>query len=230
MNNDMTYQEINNTKSNIKEFLNEIQKLACKSEFNFSQCDGDFFSFIAKHIVFFKYLYSGRRKTYFYKVLISDLYYFILSILENKMRYMYVNERSIIENYMRAIMQVSLQDNHVTETIFEEMHMKSFKCSFSDSEYSLIKSEYGVSCGYIHGGDILSDNLSYVLEECSKKRFEIDDRRKYYIRFQRVVKIFDRLVIAENAAYVSGCFHRKKSMMEYLLGKNQVDLLFQVLK
>ena len=49
----MTYQEINNTKSNIKEFLNEIQKLACKSEFNFSQCDGDFFSFIAKHIVFF---------------------------------------------------------------------------------------------------------------------------------------------------------------------------------
>ena len=56
------------------------------------------------------------------------------------MRYMYVNERSIIENYMRAIMGVSLEYSHITETVFQEMHYKSFQCDFTDAEYSFIKS------------------------------------------------------------------------------------------
>mgnify|MGYP000600420539 CR=1 FL=1 len=39
---------------------------------------------------------------------------------------MYVNERSIIENYMRAIMQISLQDDHINESVFQEMRNKNF--------------------------------------------------------------------------------------------------------
>lgn len=91
-------------------------------------------------------MYKGVQDIYFYKVLISDLYYFILSIIKREMRYMYVNERSIIENYMRAIMQISLQDDHITEAIFQKMRNKNFLCDFTDAEYSLIKNEYVTSC------------------------------------------------------------------------------------
>lgn len=226
---DMTYLEIKEIKSNIKQFLDEIQKIAQIQQFEYAQKDHDFFSFIAKHIIFFKYLYKGAQGTYFYKVLISDLYYLILSIIKCEMRYMYVNERSIIENYMRAIMGVSLENGHITESIFQEMRAKNFQCDFTEAEYSLIKNEYVTSCGYIHGGDILNDNLVYVFDECISNNFAIKERSKYYIRLQNVLKIFDRLIIAEKTLYISGCYHRKKSIMEYLVGKDQVELLFEIL-
>ncbi len=161
--------------------------------------------------------------------MISDLYYFILSIIKREMRYMYVNERSIIENYMRAIMQISLQDDHITEAIFQKMRNKNFLCDFTDAEYSLIKNEYVTSCEYIHGGNILNDNLAYVLDECVNNDFEIKDRSKYYVRVQNIFKLFDKLIVAEKTLYISGCFHRKKSVMEYLLGEHQVELLFNIL-
>ena len=226
---DMTYLEINKIKLNIKQFLDEIQKYAKNQKFEYVQKDHDFFTFIAKHVIFFKYLYSETQNTYFYKILISDFYYLILSIIKCEVRYMYVNERSIIENYMRAIMEISLENNHITESVFQEMHNKKFIYNFTDIEYSLIKNEYVIACGYIHGGNILNDNLAYVLDECINSKFEIRERNKYYIRLQNVLKIFDKLIISEKALYISGCYHRKKSVMEYLIGKNQVDLLFEIL-
>jgi len=226
---DMTTQEINKIKININDFILEIKKESQIINFDFCQSDRDFFSFIAKHIVYFKYLYMGGKYKYFFEVLISDLYYLILSIIKNEKRYMYLNERSIIENYMRVIMLITIKDNHVTENVFREMHKKVFKCGFSDTEYSLIKSEYAESCCFIHGGLILKDDLVFALEECSNEIFEIKVRKKYYVRLQNVLKIFDKLLIAENCIYISGCFHRIKSVMEYLLGKQMVNLLFQIL-
>lgn len=229
MNDDMTYQEINSIKVNIKEFLAEVQKKSKQFGFEYLQFDNDFFTFIAKHVIYFKYLYLGQKNAYFYKVLISDLYYFVLSILENERRYMYVNERSIIENYMRAIMCISLQDNHITDEIFKEMRKKNFECGLSESEYSLIKNEYSISCAYIHGGNILNDSLVYVFNRCICPKFKDIERKKYYIRFQNVIKIFDKLIVSSDTIYISGCFHRKKSVMQYLIGKEQVELLFRVL-
>ena len=48
---DMTYLEIKEIKSNIKQFLDEIQRIAQNQQFEYTQKDHDFFSFIAKHII-----------------------------------------------------------------------------------------------------------------------------------------------------------------------------------
>lgn len=228
MSDDMTYQEITRIKSNIQSFVEEIRKLSQEFSFDFQQYDGDFFSFIAKHIVFFKYLSDGDSSNFSYKILISDFYYIILAIIKGEIRYMYVNERSIIENYLRSIMNISIQDNHVTNQVFQEFRQKDFHCEFNEAKYSLIHGEYRTSCEYIHGSNILNDNLALVLDECANKIFTIVERKKYYIRIQSVLKSFDRLLISEKALFVSGCFHRKKSILSYLLGKNSLDLLFQV--
>ena len=223
MNDDMTYQETARIKSNIQSFVEKIKELSQEFDFDFQQLDGNFFSFIAKHIVFFKYLSEGDSSNFSYKVLISDFYYIILAIVKGEVRYMYVNER-----YLRSIMDISVQDNHVTDNVFQELRQKSFHCGFDEAEYSLIRSEYRTSCGYIHGSNILNDNLASVLDECANKKFTIAERKKYYIRMQAVLKSFDRLLISENALFVSGCFHRKKSILSYLLGRDLLDLLFQI--
>lgn len=226
---EMTYQEVDGIKSNIAIFLRQIEKIAVQYNFDTMQGDKDFFTFIAKHIVFFKYIYSNAEDKYFYKVLISDFYYFILSIVKNEIRYMYVNERSIIENYLRAIMQVTVEDNHVTDAVFKELRQTHFECDFQDEEYALIKSEYAVSCGYVHGGDILNDNLAYVLCECEHQSYDAKKRNKHYQQLKKMIKVFDRLLIARYALFISGCFHRRKSVMEYLVGKDNVDLLFKII-
>lgn len=228
MSDDMTYQEITRIKSNIQSFVEKINELSQEFDFDFQQSDKSFFSFIAKHIVFFKYLSEGDSSNFSYKVLISDFYYIILAIVKGEVRYMYVNERSIIENYLRSIIDISVQDNHVTDRVFQELRLKKFHYNFTDKEYSLIRSEYCTSCEYIHGSNILNDNLALVLDECVNKRFTIAERNKYYIRIQDVLKSFDRLLISENALFVSGCFHRKKSVLSYLLGTEPLDLLFQI--
>lgn len=68
-----------------------------------------------------------------------------------------------------------------------------------------------------------------MLDECVNNDFEIKDRSKYYVRVQNIFKLFDKLIVAEKTLYISGCFHRKKSVMEYLLGEHQVELLFNIL-
>jgi|GEM_PF-851187 hypothetical protein len=229
MNDDMTYQEVRLLKSNIQEFIREIRKIAYKHNFDIQQNDINFFTFIAKHIIFFKYIISSHQQPYYYKVLISDFYFLILSIIKNEIRYVYVNERSIIENYLRDIMQTSVQDNHITDKVFEEFRDKTFKCPFSKIEYSKIKNEYIDSCGYIHGSTILNDNLAFVLGECENKTFDSIKRNKYYARVQTIIGIFDKLLVSEKALYISGCFHRKKTILEYLIGRDKVNILFKIL-
>lgn len=227
---DMTYQKIKEAKNSIEEFVCKIKSISIENNFDFTQYDRDFFSFISKHIIFFKclFIWNGTNK-YFYKVLISDFYYFILSIIKTEKRYVYVNERSIIENYMRIIMKNSLCYGYVTAKSFTQLRQKKFNCFFSDSEYSLIRSEYTTACNFIHGGNVLNDSLIYDLQECMNNNFPISKRKEYYNRLIRTLKIFDRLLISENAIYINGCFHREKSFLGYLIGSQQVDLLFQII-
>lgn len=73
-------------------------------------------------------------------------------------------------------------------------------------------------------------NLSFVLDECFACK-PISDKSKnaFYSRTCNVLKILDKMIIIQYAERVNGCFHRKKSLMEYLVGKDNVDLLFEQL-
>ena len=52
---------------------------------------------------------------------------------------MYLNERSIIENYVRLIVNKNVESDHVTENVFNELKNQTYKYNFTDEEYSLIK-------------------------------------------------------------------------------------------
>lgn len=226
MSNDITYSELIQIKTNIKEFNDKLESISISLNHKLTQEDRDFYSFISKHILLFKYLYNGMKEQYFFKVIISDLYYFILSIIKGETRYIYVNERSIIENYTRAIIRKTVEEDHVTEKLFVTMKNIDFLFEFTDDDYALIKDEYKTSCSYIHGGDILNDSLVSVLDECLKSNILIKDISKYYNRIKKVFKLYDKMLISEYGEYISGCFHRKKTIFKYLLGNECLELLF----
>ena len=228
---DMTYFEINQIKSDIEIFINELdnRSLLLRSN-NLNQEEKEFFVFISKHIVFFKYLYNGMGKMYFFKVIISDLYYYILSILKNETRYIYLNERSIIENYTRAVVKKTVEEDHVTNNLFLIMKKMNFAFDFKNEDYSLIKDEYVTSCGYIHGGNILDDNLAFVFNECMSNTKFIKDTSKYYKRITKIFRIYDKMLISEYGEDISGCFQRRKTLLKYRLGNDCYNLIFEVIK
>ena len=228
MKQEMTYSELDEIKNNIKDFIFEIENVSKKYNFDFKESDRSFFSFIAKHIIFMKYLHN--KKDIYYNVLISDFYYLILSIIRSEIRYMYVNERSIIENYMRLVMMISVEDNHITKAVFEQMKEFMNNQKFADSCFSLIRAEYRDACEYIHGGEVLSNSLAYVFDECERQVGILKNRNKYYERFESVIKTFDRLIVIRKVEYVDECFHRRKTILKYLIGEGQVDLLFELIE
>lgn len=229
MSNDITFSELLLVKSSIKEFNNKLEEIAETLGHTLTQDERNFYVFISKHIILFKYLYNGMNDQYFFKVMISDLYYFILSLLKGEARYVYLNERSIIENYTRAIVRKTVEEDHVTENLFLKMKSIKFSFEFTESDYALIKNEYKTSCDYIHGGNILNDSLVSVLDECLDNNLQIKDINKYYKRIIKIFKIYDKMLISEYCEYISGCFHRKKTIFEYLLGKECLELLFSVI-
>lgn len=225
---DITYSELEKIKEDIKKFNDKLESIAVSLNNKLTQEERDFYAFISKHIIFFKYLYNGMDDQYFFKVIISDLYYFILSMLKGETRYVYVNERSIIENYTRAITRKTVEEDYVTEKLFLTMKNIKFSFDFKESDYALIKDEYTTSCEYIHGGNILNDSLVCALDECLNNTILIKDINKYHNRIKKLFKIFDKMLISEYGEYINGCFHRKKSILEYLLGKDCLELLFLV--
>lgn len=227
MNKDITYSEIESVKSSINEFIKKISEIAESEDYKLDQNDKEFFIFISKHIIFFKYLYFGMNEIYFFKVIISDLYYYILSIVKRETRYMYLNERSIIENYTRASTYIFVEQDHVTENLFKLLKEKEYLFKFTDNDYSLIKDEYTTSCGYIHGGDILNSSLVFAFNECISNKEEIENKNKYYLRIRNIMKIYDKILISTYSEKISGCFHRKKSLLKYLVGEECVELLFK---
>lgn len=227
----MTYNEIDLVKNNINDFLGKLHILAEAENDKLTRADESFFTSMAKYIIFCKYLEQSsfmKDAVRFLENVISDSYYLILSLIKKEKRYMYVNERSIIENNIRIITYTSIDDNHFTNDLFKKL--KTMTYNLNEKEYSLLRNEYRVACDFIHGGKLQHDNLSFVLEECLKKDiFSERERNTLYSRILNVIRIFNYMLIAEYPEQINGCFHRRKTLLGYLVGNKLVDYLFQKL-
>ncbi|MFB8676932.1 hypothetical protein [Enterococcus gallinarum] len=226
---DLTYNEIKRVKNDLREFDNYLYSLAMKKGVDISENDISFFNFIGKRIIFFKYFKSGSSEKsleHFCKVIISDLYNLLLSILDEKYRYVYLNERSIIENYCRLILNRTIENDHITSSLFESLKEIVFE-EFNQDEYSLLKSEYTTACEFVHGGEVISNSLMFVLEEYESYSWSKKEKNEYYDRIRRIFKFLEKLLVSQYTDYVDGCFLRRKSLLEFLLNKDILDIIFQ---
>lgn len=216
--------QINDIKKDISDFSSELISYSEKiGNHVLSQNEISFFSFISKQIVFLKNIYICNHN-YLIKVLISDYYNYIVSIIRNEHRYMYVNERSVIENYTRWIVSTEVEINYITTRVFDDFKTKTSIC---EQEYALIKSAYTNSCGYIHGSKLLNDNLAYVFKECITNDLKIRNINSYFENIIKIIKTYNRLIILTYPNLIDECFYRRKSVLKYLLGADLLELLFK---
>lgn len=225
---DMTYAEIKSIKKEISSFTDAVKIFSKNNSRELSSNDISFFTFIAKRIIFFKYFIQGIdiNSKYFCEVMISDLYYLITDIIQGNWRYVHVNERSIIENYTRLLISVSLEDNHVTVKMIDSLKTRFINDKILEKDFSFIKGEYVNSCNYIHGGELLKDSLVIVFSEIHEKHWNTIKINEYYQKIFKMFKIYEKMLLIEHNSYIDGCFHRKKTLLDYLLGNGTSDSLF----
>lgn len=228
--NELTLSQINEIKKSIARFMNVLSEYMSSNHLGYiNQSDENFFIFISKQIIFLKEL-NKCYPDFKVKVLISDYYNFIVSIIKNETRYLYLNERSIIEGYTRLIIGINVEQDHVTSNLIKELKYGKYINPLSNSEYNLITSEYVISCGFIHGSNLLINDLSYYFTECISKFSTIKNINSYYQRITKIIKIFNRMLISNCTEKIDTTFWSKKSVLEYLIGKKDVNILFQLRK
>lgn len=221
-----SFAELEFVKDDISHFVNVLKSLSAEFNFDCEQRDLTFFLFIGKHIIFYKHLITQKKNPFLFSI-VSDLLYMIYSFLKKEVRYIYLHERSIIESFVRFITSINQQDNHVTSSVLIQFKALT---QLSDSDYSLITSEYKTACKYIHGGMFDEYTLASALTDCfNDNDYPRKTRYAHYVRIQKLLQIFDTILITIAPEFVSCSFHRKKSIMEYLIGKKYKDLLFRCL-
>ena len=115
----MDFEDLEIIKRDIKKFVEQLE-LNSRDKITLMDDEKNFFKFLAKHILFFKELYRFDKSKYFLEVLISDIFSYIISIINGEKRYIFLNERSIIENYIRYLMN----ENHIKENTFDKLKEK----------------------------------------------------------------------------------------------------------
>lgn len=101
--------EIDLLKNKVNTFVNSLDGI-----------ENEDITFIIKKIIFFKILTDPAYKNLniFFSRLISDLYCILDCINKGEIRYYFFNYRSFIENYLRLLMNVTVEENHITQDVF----------------------------------------------------------------------------------------------------------------
>ncbi|MBX9997295.1 hypothetical protein [Priestia aryabhattai] len=226
----MKYVETQLCKEEINTLINYIEQYAIKSKrSSVDAVSKDFYRVISKQIIFFKYILNAYPKTYFIKVIISDFLSLILNDIKSEKRYYYLNQRSIIENYLRLILKDEQYSDRITSQSFIDLKAKNHS-NLPIEEYNKIMNEYKISCSYIHGGDYLKEHLVSNFEECLEIETKISKRqRKSQIaQFIDLVNILSKLFLLNNVEVIDNSFHRNKATLKYLMGKQYISIFHQI--
>jgi len=223
---------ITEIKNEIKICIKELENISSKNNNILVEADKNFFSFILKKILLYKKLgkyWSNKKYLFSFKVIVSDLFSLIFTVIEKKERYCFLNERSIIENFTRILVSVSIEEDYITKNVLEKLKKKlTFK------EISFINNEYDISCGYIHGSDILSETLISIFSDNllvkNNKSFSSNKRKcSFYLRIIKLLSIYEKLLINKYPNEIDGIFFKEKDIFEYLTNKNSLELLFSLI-
>lgn len=226
----MRYVETQICKDEINNLINYIEQYAVKSKG--STVDNktkDFYRVISKQVIFFKYILSSYPKTYFIKVIISDFLSLILNDLKSEKRYYYLNQRSIIENFLRLILKDEQYSERITSQSFADLRERN-QSNLSEEEYSKIVNEYKIACSYIHGGDFLKEHLVSNFEECLENKTKISERQRksQVAQFIDLISILNKLFLLHNTEVIDNSFHRNKATLKYLMGKQYMVKFYQI--
>ncbi|MDW0114361.1 hypothetical protein QT711_14280 [Sporosarcina saromensis] len=219
----MKFVEVDEVKAEVDELMNYIKIYS--REINgrdINDSDVNFYRFIAKQILFFKKILIAYPKTYFANVLVSDLYSLLINDIKQEIRYYYLNQRSIIENYIRLIEVNDENQSHVTRKSFLDLKSNN---QINETDYGKIMNEYKIACSYIHGGPELSGYLVTNFQESIEFKASLGKRKRksQIAQFIDLINILNYLFLINNLDDIDAAFHRSKVLLKYLMGNNYLQ-------
>ncbi|SFE88152.1 hypothetical protein [Peptostreptococcus sp. D1] len=218
MNDKLLEPELKKIKININKFVEHVEDYLNSNSVKCNQSDSEFIRFISKQIIFLKMICFDKELDVYRISLISDFYFLMNSILENQIRYIFLNKRSIIENYIRLIKKI--ENGRVTINAFEGLSDNKYENYLDKNYYSFLKSQYSEACEYIHGGEKWQESLVEDYLSCLKNNSNIGEgfknKNSFYKNFYKSISILNRMMLIEHSYNMISYFHRKGDIIKYL--------------
>lgn len=213
---DPTFAELRGIKEEIQTFVDEVFKPNTEHVRNY-------FINICKKVVLTKYLDRQVQTDYRYKALLSDLCYLLNSIECGEIRYFYLNVRSIIEQSLRITVDVESTDSMTFNELVEKLiKLKESVGRTLQINTDIIQEEYAKACLYIHGNSLANMELAefYMNTFGQTKTIEKLDVKLHQLC--SVLKSIFSLLLISKSEMVDGAFHRRKTILKYLIGDNRI--------
>lgn len=209
---DLTFKELSDIKSEINSFI--------EFEFYFlDELEKNNLRFVLKRVVFLKYLIRQTGGDFRFQALASDIMYLISSIKKGETRYYYFNLRSIIEQALRIINNIDSTDTITNSSIMEKTK-ELIDVNAIVINLDVIKNEYSTSCLYVHGNENANMELAEFYQNCIEHNNQIENlSQKLRVLVKLLKELFDLILIIQNSV-VDAAYHRRKSILKFLVGGN----------
>ncbi len=175
---------------------------------------------VTKIIIFFKQVILSMDDTYYGRCLLSDILQMINLLHYNSKRLFYMVYRSAIENSLRFISELKEDDDTGINQLLE---MTKDLCGVNAKDnYSFIKHQYKIGCGFTHSNinsglnlyEYYSDSMK-VDSLTVKEIIDLFEIEKRYLD-----KLLD-LLIKIRVQWIDHAFYRENQKLKYLLTESK---------
>lgn len=181
---------------------------------------------ITKHIIFFKNLISYSGKSHYKNCFIFDLLSTLHSLTNNSLRQFHYILRSLIENFARAMLLLTDEDETGVNELFRKLEGKFGDTDQKKELLNFIKGEYGKSCLFVHSNSKANINIQiYYSEIIVHDDFNQRELSSTINKILLILKKMAELIGYSYPHIVENSFYRRKQHLRFLIG----DYLFEKL-
>ncbi|SMB95461.1 hypothetical protein SAMN00017405_0408 [Desulfonispora thiosulfatigenes DSM 11270] len=187
---------------------------------------------IGKSLVIIKeYVFSDKFKDeYFSTLLISDINSCLYCIRNNlPKRFFYFSFRGCIESFAR--LNIIEKSSKIVDNVFKDFK-KQNKHIIADNEFyqdffSVIKSKYTISSGYVHGSMNANLSLKESIEDFHNSNSH-RDTQEMIEDLEKIVELIKKFYLKKdtNLSILKHAYHRRIIILKYLLTNSEVRQLF----
>lgn len=209
------FAEVEACKKDIKQFAFLISK-----KLNLSNANK--LTSIAKGILFLKRLYyKSNENDYYINCMISDLFVLLHSMTQDSIKLFYVSYRSLIENFIRVILEYDDNNSTGIRKMFQEAKAKYLDVDF----FTYIEGEYGKCCDVVHSNISADIPLySYYDDLCTSDELS---EEKIISLLDQLVTFFNKLkefTVNNQNSLVDSSFYNQREVLFYLLGSKLYEI------
>lgn len=181
---------------------------------------------IVKRIIFFKTLCNNGGEHY-KRFMIYDLLSLVHALTLDSKRNFYNIYRSLIENFIRFMLELSDQDETGVRNLFGEFKNKFSNENTKDIIY-YIEGEYGKCCDYVHSNIradlVIAQYYEDILKSEEMSKTKICSLLRQLMTFMQQITA---LIIYISPESIDSAFYRKKQELKFLIGDINYELFLK---